>query len=113
MAKAKTAQFTLRYYSTRTAEWHEACVLVEPRLIVKEFDRLVGKVTVPTVELVHRGESVLRLGLQEKELIKLAVQGCRLQGGTVAFKERYAKLRARGVGGVKGGRNRLLDAMVV
>jgi hypothetical protein len=62
---------------------------------------------VPAMELVYEGETVLRLGLDSKRLMRMAVLGCRPNS-----KKSFTKLRARGVKDVKSGRARLLDAMV-
>jgi len=105
--------FTFRYYSTKIGDWHTPCQGAGPRAVVREYDKVVGKATVPAVELLRENQVLLRLGLSQKMLMKLAVQGCRLQGATEAFKGRYKKLRARGAKAVQEGRNELLDAMVV
>lgn len=105
--------FTFRYYSTQTAEWHSPCHSAGARVVVREYDKVAGKATVPVVELLRENEVVLRIGLSQKLLMKLAVQECRLRGATPAFKEKYQRLRARGVKAVKAGRNELLDAMVI
>lgn len=105
--------FTFRYYSTKTAEWHSPCRSANARAVMREYDKVAGKVTVPVIELLREKKVVLRIGLSQKLLMKLAVQGCRLRGATPAFKEKHQRLRARGAKAVKAGRNKLLDAMVV
>jgi hypothetical protein len=105
--------FTLRYYSTKSADWQEACRSADARVVVAAFDELVGKATVPALELHHKEELLLRLGLTRKRLMKLAVWGERLRGATPSFKEKYKKARASGVKDIRAGRNRFLNALVV
>lgn len=107
--------FTLRHYSTKSSEWQDTCCSEDPRSIIRTFDELMVKNTVPAIELVaeQQGEErVLRLGLSREQLMKLAVQECRLPRGASRERERFEKLRARGVRKVREGRNEVLDAMV-
>lgn len=105
--------FTLRYYSTKTSDWHEACRTDKGRVVMAEYDRVVGKRMIPVLELFHEGESVLRLGLTRQGVMMLAVWKERLKGATSTFKTRYEKKRARGVRDIQKGRHLLLDALVL
>lgn len=107
--------FLLRHYSTKSSDWHTTCQSDDPREIVRAFDEIAVKNTVPAMELIAiKGDErhSVRLGLEPEKLLKLAVQKLRLPRGASRERERYEKLRARGVQGVRKGRNELLDAMV-
>lgn len=102
--------FVLRYYTTRSSDWQEGCRSDDPRVVVAKFDEVSGKSV--ALELFREDRRVLRLGLDRGNLMKLAVWGCRVRTESAKFKERYKKLRARGIKDVQAGRNALLDALV-
>ena len=105
--------FTLRYFSTNSSDWQEACRSDDPRLIMNKFDEVAGQRTVPALELIYKERVVVRLGLVKSKLMRVAVWGQQLRTKPEATKIRFFKYRTQGVKAVKAGRFKVLDALVV